>query len=259
MRKHLLAAFLLLAVSGMPAWATNCVPFTYTLTNGQTADANQVMANFNTLLTCANTNLAHNGANSDITQLTGLTTPLTVPQGGTGLGTLTIHAVPIGNAASAPNFAAPSTAKFLLGDNGASADPTFQHADTTYLSDVTAPTSWTPTDQSGASLSFTSVSANYTKIGNMVYAYGTLTFPSTVSAAAVTISLPVAVPNQTYAAVPSTVTVTGSGPAFTVGARAVKNTSTFNLVNLSASGNAAQNNSSFSTATLTFLIIYPAS
>jgi hypothetical protein len=44
----------------------------YTLTNGQTADATQVMSNFNTILACANTNLAHNGANSDITSLSGL-------------------------------------------------------------------------------------------------------------------------------------------------------------------------------------------
>lgn len=124
MRKHVLGLFFLL-VSAAPAFATNCVPFTYTLTNGTTADANQVMANFNTLLNCSNNNLAHNGANSDITQLTGLTTPLSVPQGGTGLSMLTAHAVPIGNAASTPNFAAPSTAGYVLTDNGASADPSF--------------------------------------------------------------------------------------------------------------------------------------
>jgi hypothetical protein len=36
------------------ASAQTCPAYTYTLTNGTTADANQVMANFNTIATCAN-------------------------------------------------------------------------------------------------------------------------------------------------------------------------------------------------------------
>lgn len=84
------------------ARATNCSSYPFTLTNGTVADANQVMSNFNSILSCANANLAHNGVNSDITQLTavtnlafagansnitsltGLTTPLAVSEGGTG-------------------------------------------------------------------------------------------------------------------------------------------------------------------------------
>lgn len=66
------------------AHAANCSSYPYTLTNGQVADATQVMANFNTILSCANSNLAHNAANSDITSLSGLSTPLSVSQGGTG-------------------------------------------------------------------------------------------------------------------------------------------------------------------------------
>src|SRR6516225_622114 len=58
----------------------------YTLTNGTTADANQVMADLNDIVSGVNTNAAHNGPNSDITSLTGLTTPLTIAQGGTGVG-----------------------------------------------------------------------------------------------------------------------------------------------------------------------------
>ena len=52
--KRLLAllAFLFIAT---PALASNCPTYPYTLTNGQTADANQVMANFNSILACANT------------------------------------------------------------------------------------------------------------------------------------------------------------------------------------------------------------
>jgi len=82
MKRILIAlAFLFLPVL---AHAQNCGAYPYTLMNGQTADASQVMANFNTIASCANNNLAHNGANSDITSLSGLTTPLTIGQGGTG-------------------------------------------------------------------------------------------------------------------------------------------------------------------------------
>ena len=40
---------------------------------------------------------------------------------------------------------------------------------------------WTPVDESGASLTFTSVTGNYTKIGNQVTCWGRLTYPSTAS------------------------------------------------------------------------------
>ena len=55
-----------------------------------------------------------------------------------------------------------------------------------------APTTWTPADASGASLVFTGVSANYTRIGNMVFAYFSLSYPSTASGSNVAINgLPV--------------------------------------------------------------------
>ncbi len=50
-----LAAFLIL---GGAASAQTCSPYSYTLANGQTADADQVMANFNNIRNCAITNLA---------------------------------------------------------------------------------------------------------------------------------------------------------------------------------------------------------
>lgn len=65
---------LLLALIAGPSLAANCPSFTYTLTNGTTADANQVMANFNTLLNCSNNNLAHSGTNADIITASVLTT-----------------------------------------------------------------------------------------------------------------------------------------------------------------------------------------
>lgn len=57
------------------------------LQNGTVADADQVMADFNAIVAAVNTNAAHNGANSDITSLTGLTTPLPISEGGTGAAT----------------------------------------------------------------------------------------------------------------------------------------------------------------------------
>lgn len=58
--------------------------YPYTLQNGTTADATQVMADFLQIQNDVNTFAAHNGANSDITSLTGLTTPLGTGFGGSG-------------------------------------------------------------------------------------------------------------------------------------------------------------------------------
>jgi hypothetical protein len=70
--------------------------------------------------TTSRTNLvaAKSGANSDITSLTGLTTPLTVAQGGTGASTLTANNVLLGNGTSAPQVVAPSTTGNVLTSNG---------------------------------------------------------------------------------------------------------------------------------------------
>lgn len=62
----------------------------FALTNGTTADATQVQANFNQLVSNVNANAAENGVNSSITQMTGLTTPLSITQGGTGGNTQTL-------------------------------------------------------------------------------------------------------------------------------------------------------------------------
>lgn len=59
MNKNILLALFALLLSVAPAAAQNCNPLPNQLTNGTTADANQVMANFNSLLTCVN-NLQNN-------------------------------------------------------------------------------------------------------------------------------------------------------------------------------------------------------
>ena len=68
----------------------------FTLVNGQTADATQVMADFNTIVSNVNASAAANGVNSDITSLSALSTPLSVPQGGTGIGSVVSKNIVIG-------------------------------------------------------------------------------------------------------------------------------------------------------------------
>ena len=74
----------------------------YLLLNGTVADATKVMADLNYLISQVNSNAAHNGANSDITSLSGLTTPLSVAQGGTGSteGTIAFEAYVLGDQSS---------------------------------------------------------------------------------------------------------------------------------------------------------------
>jgi len=119
MKKLLPLIALGLTLVAAPALASNCSTYAYTLTNGTTADANQVMSNFTSILNCANNSLAHNAANSDITSLTGLTTPLSVAQGGTAATAAGVTASHnIGALASSSNLsdlANASTARTNLG------------------------------------------------------------------------------------------------------------------------------------------------
>jgi hypothetical protein len=122
-------------------------------------------------------------------------------------------------------------------------------------STVVAPTSWTPTDNSGAVLSFTSVSANYSKIGNMVFAYFTLTYPATADTSNASIAgLPVAVPNHPYAAGPAACSV--SGGAIAVILSPTVSTSTAAFTNHATA--AAVTNANLSGLTVKGMLIYPA-
>jgi hypothetical protein len=59
---------------------------------------------------------------------------------------------------------------------------------------------WTPTDTSGAGLTFTNLYCNYTKISNVVTVSGQITFPSTSSSADITIGgLPFTIASNTIA------------------------------------------------------------
>jgi hypothetical protein len=104
--------------------------------------------------TNARTNLsaAKSGANSDITSITGLTTALTVAQGGTGLATLTANAVILGNGTSAVQAISPLTSGNVLTSNG---------------------TTWTST--APASAGVTSVATGNGLSGGTITSTGTLT------------------------------------------------------------------------------------
>lgn len=133
MKKYLLGLLGSMWLSVASAGVVCTVPFN--LQNNTTADATQVMANYNAILACL-LNAAHSGANSDITSLTGLTTPLTPAEGGstvyvggtsTGSGNSQVVAapVPIGFSLTAGNqivfiagFANTSTTQFNINGTG---------------------------------------------------------------------------------------------------------------------------------------------
>ena len=68
--------------------------------------------------TSATAPFALKGANSDITSLSGLTTALSVAQGGIGVATLAANNVLLGNGTSAPLEVAPSNSGNVLTSNG---------------------------------------------------------------------------------------------------------------------------------------------
>lgn len=114
--------------------------------------------------------------------------------------------------------------------------------------------SWTPIDSSGASLSFTGVSASYTRIGNMVFAYCGLTYPSTASGSTALIGgLPLNVGGSSGGyGTQGQISFTTISTAATAAANATA--TTFNVY--TAAGT-AMTNVQLSTGVFNFMIIYP--
>lgn len=79
--KRVLLATILSMWSTVAAMAGVTCVLPFTLQNNTVADATQVMANYNALVTCLQSAAAA-GANSDITSLIGMTTPLAISEGG---------------------------------------------------------------------------------------------------------------------------------------------------------------------------------
>lgn len=117
------------------------------------------------------------------------------------------------------------------------------------------PAAWTPADASGASLVFTGVSANYVQIGNMVFAYASITYPATANGSAASISgFPVAFPASSYSRQCTlTYTNVAAPPAYVL-----PTTSSSTAVFATAAG-AATTNVQLSGAAVIFMCVYPAS
>lgn len=108
MMKKILAALFFLLPAIAQAQIVGTLPFQ--LQNGTTADATQVMADFNKILGDVNINAAKNGVNTDITALNALVTPITPAQGGSTV----YFASTSGGSANAQTVASPSPVGFTL-------------------------------------------------------------------------------------------------------------------------------------------------
>jgi hypothetical protein len=100
---------------------------------------------------------------------------------------------------------------------------------------------WTPTDASGAGLSFTVAKANYTKIGRIVTVYLQLTYPSTVNASSAVIGgLPYVVESGIFSPA-----IVNTGAGLSMALRTASATSTATVLNPAT--NAAITNAQLST------------
>lgn len=114
--------------------------------------------------------------------------------------------------------------------------------------------SWTPTDTSGAALVFTTPAAGsnrYVKVGRLVMANGSVTYPATADGSNAQIGdLPFTVDDGYYVAAMSA----GSGNVFSASVR----TASTNLIPVTAAG-APVTNASLSTQSVFFTALYQAS
>ena len=160
-----------------------------------------------------------------------------------------------------PNVTDDDTGHILPGALGSGTPGAGKYVDGATGAWTALPTSngtWTPSDQSGASLTFTGVSAAYSQVGNMVFVYGTLTYPATASGSIARIGgLPVTVPNVTYAGTSTGIAsfsgaVTGTASPYTI-------TNSTRFIFEYVVGGSPLTNAALSGQTVTFSFSYPAS
>jgi len=142
-----------------------------------------------------------------------------------------------------PNFASGSTAV------GAQVSKNFDDLKNC-VDAVEVDGTWTPTDASGAGLSFSSATAFYHKVGKIVLVWGFVTYPTTSSSLQAFIgSLPFTASNTSVNGYPS-ITLSTSGA--TVGF-VIKNGTTFGF----GTNGVAVSNSTISTNSVYFSGVYP--
>ena len=175
----------------------------------------------------------------------------------TAAANVTIASITLGNAALAPGATVSTVGNLTLNN------PTIGVANATSinfggsaLSNYVLGT-WTPTDASATgNLVFTNVDAEYNRIGNMVFASGHLKYPSTADASSAVIGgLPITVANRNAALGPSGLYITGI--VIGAGGALVPQANTTHLALISETIQGPYKNSDLSTATISFLAIYP--
>jgi hypothetical protein len=115
-----------LTSNGLDAlWGACAAGSGVTLQTNGTNNASQTTLNLQNSAATNGFTLTHTNVSAGNVQL-GLSGTLTVPGGGTGLGTLTAHDLYVGNGTANPNPVATGSSGQVLISNGASADPTFQ-------------------------------------------------------------------------------------------------------------------------------------
>lgn len=141
------------------------------LTNlGGTATGTALFTAANAATGRATLSAAVSGANNDITSLTGLTTPLSVAQGGTSATALTANNVLLGNGTSAPLVVAPGTSGNLLSSNGTT------WVSSTPTASVTAVTGTAPVVSSGGTAPAISMAAATTAVNGYLTSTDWTTF-----------------------------------------------------------------------------------
>ena len=140
-------------------------------------------------------------------------------------------------------------------NNGTGASSTtFWRGDGTWASiESTAPTTWTPSDASGAGLSFTSVTGVYAKYNRMVIAQFRLTFPSTANGSTAAIgNLPAA--SWSSGAIFAPGSCQSGGTNFFVNSPFMSASTT--TINFFGTNGATATNANLSLATVTCTLMY---
>jgi hypothetical protein len=158
-----------------------------------TAVANQFMTGISAagVITRAQPNFTDLAGQGSCAQEPALTGDVTTPSGScaTTFATVNANVGSFGSATQTVTFTANAKGLVTAASAQNIAIPFSQVTSSNYV----APASWTPADASGASLTFSTVTAIYTRLGNAVTAQFTLTYPSTANGSSTAISgLPVA-------------------------------------------------------------------
>lgn len=108
---------------------------------------------------------------------------------------------------------------------------------------LTTPVAWTPTDASGASITFTSASGQWYIVGNLVVVEFSITYPGVTGATipAILGNLPISVPNNSFAINSALCVVSNMSSATAVLLVTVPNSTTASLYNPVTQANITNN------------------